>query len=167
MNRNHVSTIGVRGRNLVVLCTRSLQHCTTLCVTPVSLRFRDLSNPFSSYPWDCQAPPSRIHSPLAGRKSSNQNSSHHSTHQNSSRRSIRHHSNHRSRKCLSEYMSVQIPEFLNLSPISSFSRPERPVFDVLPLCEPLAPLVPSDLALDFPLLSLLFPFCPLTLWTMT
>ena len=55
----------VRGRNLVFLCTRSLQHCTTLLCTPVSLPFRDLttllctpvslpfrdlSNPFSSYP---------------------------------------------------------------------------------------------------------------------
>ena len=40
-------------------------------------------------------------------------------------------------------MSVQIPEFPSLFLI------ERPVFDVLPLCEPLAPLLP----LDFPLFS--------------
>ena len=33
-------------------------------------------------------------------------------------------------------MSVQIPEFLGLSLTSSFSRPERPAFDVLPLCTP-------------------------------
>ena len=58
----------IRGRNLVVLCTRSLQHCTTntLC-TPVSGPFKDLNIPFSSYPWNCQAPPSGIHSPLAVR----------------------------------------------------------------------------------------------------
>ena len=31
---------------------------------------------------------------------------------------------------------MQIPEFLGLSLISSFSRPERPAFDVLPLCTP-------------------------------
>ena len=36
--------------------------------TPVCLPFRDLSNPFSSYPWNCQAPPSGIHSPLAVRQ---------------------------------------------------------------------------------------------------
>ena len=44
-------------------------------------------------------------------------------------------------------MSVQIPEFPSLFLI------ERPAFDVLPFCEPLAPLVP----LDFPLFSLLLP----------
>ena len=42
-----------------------------------------------------------------------------------------------------------------------FSRPERPAFDVLPLCEPLAPwfalLVPLDFPLDFDLVSLLVP----------
>ena len=50
-----------------------------------------------------------------------QNSSHHSIHQNSSHRSIRHRSNHRSRKC-QWYMSVKIPEFPSLSPISSFQN---------------------------------------------
>ena len=41
--------------------------------------------------------------------------------------------------------------------VFEFSRPERPVFDVLPLCEPLARLAPLDLPLDFPLFSSLFP----------
>ena len=39
----------------------------------------------------------------------------------------------------------------------AFSRPERPAFDVLPLCTLLAPLVPSDFPLGFPLFSLLLP----------
>ena len=34
----------------------------------MSLPFIDLSNPFSSYPWNCQAPPSGIPSPLAVRQ---------------------------------------------------------------------------------------------------
>ena len=58
----------VRGRYLVVLCTRSPKHCTKLCCTPMGLPFRELSNPFSSYPWNFQAPPSRIRSPLAVRQ---------------------------------------------------------------------------------------------------
>ena len=32
VNRNHVAPRQVPGRNLVVLCTRPLQRCTTLCV---------------------------------------------------------------------------------------------------------------------------------------
>ena len=32
--------------------------------TPVSLPFRDRLKPFSSWPWNCQAPPSTMHSPL-------------------------------------------------------------------------------------------------------
>ena len=89
-----------------------------------------------------------------------QNSSHHSTHRNSNHSSIRHRSNHRSRKC-PWCMSVKIPERPILHPISSFSRPERPAFDVLPLCTPLAPwfalLVSLGFPLDFPLFSLLLP----------
>ena len=38
-----------------------------------------------------------------------------------------------------------------------FSRPERPAFDVLFMCEPLAPLVTLDFPFDFSLFSLLFP----------
>ena len=42
-----------------------------------------------------------------------------------------------------------------------FSRPQRPAFDVLLLCTPLAPwfalLFPFDFPLDFSLLSLLLP----------
>ena len=38
-----------------------------------------------------------------------------------------------------------------------FSRPERPIFEVLPLCEPLAPLVPLDCPLIFPQFSSLVP----------
>ena len=49
---------------------------------------------------------------------------------------------------------MQIPEFLSLSLVSLFSRPDKPVFEVLPLYEPRAPL---DFPLDFSLLSLLFP----------
>ena len=86
-----------------------------------------------------------------------QNSSHHSIDQNSSHRSIRHHSNHHSRKCQWD-MSVQIPEFSELDSDFEFSRPEWPVFVFLPLCEPLAPLVPLNFPLDFPLFSLLLPF---------
>ena len=78
----------------------------------------------------------------------------HSTHRNSSHRSIHHRCNHHSRKC-PWYMSVQ------LSSDFEFSRPERPAFDVSPLCTPLAPwfalLVPLDFPLDFPVLSLLLP----------
>ena len=44
-----------------------------------------------------------------------------------------------------------------LASVFEFSRPERPVFDVLPLCEPLAPLVPLDFPSDFPLFYLLLP----------
>ena len=47
--------------NLVFFCTRY-----TLCA-PVNLPFRNGRNPFSLHPWKCQAPPSRIHSPLAVR----------------------------------------------------------------------------------------------------
>ena len=49
VNRNHVVTVLLEEKTHVVLGTRSLQH-KTLC-TPMSLPFRDLSNPFSSYPW--------------------------------------------------------------------------------------------------------------------
>ena len=56
---------------------------------------------------------------------------------------------------------MQIPECLSLSLISGFSRPDKPVFEVLPLYEPLEPLEPADLPLDmpldFPLLSVFFP----------
>ena len=80
-------------------------------------------------------------------------SSHHFIHQNSSHR---HNSNHRSMKCQWN-MSVQIPEFPSLSLISSFQDLRDQFFDVLPLCEPLAPLVPLDFALNYHLISLLLP----------
>ena len=48
-----------------------------------------------------------------------------------------------------------------LASVFEFSRPERPAFDVLPLCTPSAPrfafLVPLDFPLGFPLSSLLLP----------
>ena len=47
-------------------------------------------------------------------------------------------------------MSVRVPEHAS---DFEFSRRERPVFDVSPLCEPLAPLVPLIFPLDFPLFS--------------
>ena len=78
-----------------------------------------------------------------------------SSHRKSSHRSIRQRSNHRSKKC-HWCMSGQIPECPSLPPIS---RPERPAFEILPLCKHLAPwfahLVPLDFPLDFPLFSLL------------
>ena len=39
----------------------------------------------------------------------------------------------------------------------SFQKPEVPVFDVLPLPDPLAPLDPLKCPFDFPLFSLLIP----------
>ena len=50
-----------------------------------------------------------------------------------------------------------IPEFSELVTDFKFSRPEIPVFEVLPLPETLAPLDPLDCPLNFPLFSLLVP----------
>ena len=82
------------------------------------------------------------------------NSSHHSIHRNSS------HHHTRNCPCKNRHWdtSVQIPVFLNLSRISCFSRPDRPVFEVLPLYEALVPMEPLDFPLD--ILHFLF-LCPL------
>ena len=58
-------------------------------------------------------------------------------------------------------MFAQIPEFPNLSLISSFQDLRDQFSMFYPLCEPLAPLVPLDFPLNFPLFSLLFPLSSL------
>ena len=47
-------------------------------------------------------------------------------------------------------------QWVIIEQIPEFSRPERPVFNVSPLREPLAPLVPLDIPVGFPLLSYSF-----------
>ena len=64
VNRNCVSTVM---SEVEILSSFARDFCAKTLCTPVSLPFRDLSNQFSSYPWNCQAPPSGIHSPVAVR----------------------------------------------------------------------------------------------------
>ena len=91
------------------------------------------------------------------------NSNHHSIHPNSSRRSIHQDSIPRESTTCQWTKPVQcalIPEFSELVSDFKFSRPEIPVFEVLPLPEPLAPLHPLVgllVPLDSPLFSLLAP----------
>ena len=86
------------------------------------------------------------------------NSSRHSIHPNSSRHSIRQDSIHHESTTCQWYKHVHWRRFLSFRASGfTFSRPEIPVFDVLLLHEPLAPLDPVDCSLGFPLLSLLFP----------
>ena len=70
-----------------------------------------------------------------------QNSSHHSIRQDSIHHEI--HELSVGHVCADSRVSELVSDF-------EFSRPERPVSDVLPLCEPLAPLVPVDFPLDLP-----------------
>ena len=76
-------------------------------------------------------------------------SNHHSIHGN------HHTKNGPCKKCRWD-TTVQIPKFSELVSVFGVSRPDKPVFEVLPLYEPLAPL---DFLKDFPSLlpSLLFP----------
>ena len=64
VSRNHRL---IPNRNLDVFHKRIYPHCTRFLCSPVSLPCRDRHNPFSSSPWNCRAPPSRMHSPLAVR----------------------------------------------------------------------------------------------------
>ena len=66
VNRDHVSIVVSQVEILSPTRAISAALHNTLC-TPVSLPFRDRSDPFSSYPLNYQAPPSGIHSPLAVR----------------------------------------------------------------------------------------------------
>ena len=174
--------------NLVALCARSLQHCTTRCVhqqwvfhseigsnrfrrilgtapapsgqkfngnvftvAPVSRFIFTHSNRFGLLMAPRSKPP--IENELAelsyvcspNLRAIQPNSSHHS---------IRQDSIHHETKNCQWYTDVQIPEYPSLSLISSFSRPDKPVFDVLPLCEPLAHWIAPLVPLDFPSLVL-------------
>ena len=65
VTRNHVSTVM---SEVEILSSFARDFCRTARKLPVSRPFRDLSNSFSSYPWNCQAPPSGTLSPLAVRQ---------------------------------------------------------------------------------------------------
>ena len=207
----------IPNRNLVVLCTRSLQHCKKLCVHPwganrfrriletakihhqesihhwLSDRFfhllfhmdqssmgmcslqplRPRSSPSTQTAWDYswhQDPNLQLkmslrncHTFVHFLRAIHHDSSHHSIHQDS----IHHESMNRQWD-----MFEQIREFPSLSLISSFQDLRDQFSMFLPLCDPLAPLVPLencqcrflsfwmeplDFPFDFSLLSLLFP----------
>ena len=81
---------------------------------------------------------------------------------NSSHRSIeRNSSHHHTRNCPCKSCqwetSVNIPEFQSLSLISGVQDLDKPVIELSPLFEPLAPLTPLDVPSVFPLFSLLLP----------
>ena len=87
------------------------------------------------------------------------NSSRYSIHHNSSHHFIHHDSSHHETKNCQWATSVQIPEFLNLSLISSFQDLIDQFSMFFPLCDPLAPLVPLDFPLDFHLFIACQCFC--------
>ena len=112
---------------------------------------------------------SQLHAiqPNSSRHSIQPTSSRHSIHPNSSRHSIRQDSIHHESTTCQWYKDVHWRRFLSFRVSGfTFSRPEIPVLDVLPLHEPLAPLDPVDCPLGFPLAFFTLSLC-LHSWTMT